>query len=90
MSTMANRAHGAKYIYQDDTSASVTYEFGFMQVRLVSNVYTQPSQKQPRVTAACHRDPAALSRRRKGAKSFKIFMPSGSKIASKSCLRTHR
>ena len=33
MSTMAGRAHGGKYIYQD-TSASATYEYGFMQVRV--------------------------------------------------------
>lgn len=39
MSTMAGRAHGAKYIYQD-TSPSATYEYGFMQVRFVSLVLT--------------------------------------------------
>lgn len=34
LSTMASRAHGAKYVYQD-TSGDVTYEYGFMQVRLL-------------------------------------------------------
>lgn len=33
MAVLFERAHGAKYVYQDTTSASTTYEFGFLQVR---------------------------------------------------------